>query len=72
MNTRRNFLKTTGLATAALGLGLPSLSFARQNAALPFKISLAEWSVNSLLFSKKLDHLDFALEAKKHGIFAVE
>jgi sugar phosphate isomerase/epimerase len=33
---------------------------------------LAEWSVNSLLFSKKLDHLDFALEAKKHGIFAVE
>jgi sugar phosphate isomerase/epimerase len=72
MTSRRNFLKTTGLATAALGLGLPSLSFARPGADLPFKISLAEWSVNTLLFSKKLDHLDFALTAKKHGIHAVE
>jgi len=72
MNSRRNFLKTTGLASAALGLGLPSFSFARPGADLPFKISLAEWSVNRLLFSKKLDHLDFPLEAKKHGIHAVE
>lgn len=72
MNSRRNFLKTTGLATAALGLGLPSFGFAHHPADLPFKISLAEWSVNRLLFSKQLDHLDFAFEAKKHGIFAVE
>ncbi|MEY2706092.1 MAG: hypothetical protein RL407_2154 [Bacteroidota bacterium] len=72
MNTRRDFLKTTGLATAALGLGLPQLNFAQSKADQAFKISLAEWSVNRLLFSKKLDHLDFALEAKKHGIYAVE
>jgi len=72
MNTRRDFLKTTGLATAALGLGLPQLNFAHSKADQAFKISLAEWSVNRLLFSKKLDHLDFALEAKKHGIYAVE
>jgi sugar phosphate isomerase/epimerase len=71
MTNRRNFLKTTGLATAALGLGLPQISFGRTKAE-PFKISLAEWSVNRLLFSKQLDHLDFALEAKKHGIHAVE
>ncbi len=72
MTNRRNFLKSTGLATAALGLGLPQLSFSRPKADLPFKISLAEWSVNRLLFSKQLDHLDFALEAKKNGILAVE
>lgn len=72
MTSRRNFLKTTGLATAAMGLGLPQLSFSTPKAELPFKISLAEWSVNRLLFSKQLDHLDFALEAKKHGIMAVE
>ena len=71
MTNRRNFLKTTGLATAALGLGLPQFSFGGTK-AVPFKISLAEWSVNRLLFSKQLDHLDFALEAKKHGINAVE
>lgn len=71
MTNRRNFLKTTGLATAALSLGLPHVSFARQKADT-FKISLAEWSVNRLIFGKKLDHLDFALEAKKHGINAVE
>jgi sugar phosphate isomerase/epimerase len=72
MTSRRNFLKTTGLAATALGLGLPSLSFARPAVDLPFKISLAEWSVNTLLFSKQLDHLDFALAAKKYGIDAVE
>lgn len=72
MTSRRNFLKSTGFTAAALGLGLPSLSLARPTSALPFKISLAEWSVNRLLFSKKLDHLDFALETKKYGIHAVE
>ncbi len=72
MTNRRNFLKTSGLATAALGLGLPQLSFAMAKADPPFKISLAEWSVNRLIFGDKLDHLDFPLEAKKHGIHAVE
>ncbi|KPQ19811.1 MAG: Sugar phosphate isomerase/epimerase, partial [Algoriphagus marincola HL-49] len=72
MTNRRNFLKNSTLATAALGLGLPQFSFAMKPADPPFKISLAEWSVNRLIFGKKLDHLDFPLETKKHGIHAVE
>ncbi|GAB3232539.1 hypothetical protein GCM10027454_36340 [Algoriphagus aestuariicola] len=50
---------------------MPHLSFARPKDEL-FKISLAEWSLNKMLFGKKLDHLDFAIEAKKHKIDAVE
>ncbi|MGM0943538.1 MAG: sugar phosphate isomerase/epimerase family protein [Bacteroidota bacterium] len=72
MTNRRNFLKNSTLAAAALGLGLPQFSFAMKAADPPFKISLAEWSVNRLIFGKKLDHLDFPLETKKHGIHAVE
>lgn len=71
MTSRRNFLKTTGLGTAALGLGLPAFSTGRPKADL-FKISLAEWSLQRPLFAKKMDHLDFAIEAKKHKIDAVE
>ncbi len=38
-----------------------------------FRISLAEWSFHNALFSKELDHLDFALTAKRDfGIEAVE
>ena len=72
MTNRRTFLKTSSLAATALGLGLPQLTLAKNKSDLLFKISLAEWSVNRLLFSKQLDHLDFPLEAKKHGIQAVE
>lgn len=41
--------------------------------ALFFKISLAEWSLNRVLFGGQLDHLDFPLYAKENfGIDAVE
>lgn len=70
---RREFIKTASLATLALGFFSNPLSgLANTNTALPFKISLAEWSVNRLIFQGKLDHLDFPLETKKHGIHAVE
>lgn len=72
MTNRRTFIKTAGLASAALGMGLPSLSFAERKADPIFKISLAEWSLNRSLRAGKLDHLDFALEAKKRNIDAVE
>ncbi|MEP2349250.1 MAG: twin-arginine translocation signal domain-containing protein, partial [Algoriphagus sp.] len=72
MNTRRNFLKTAGLATAAIGLGLPQLAVASKKVDPLFKISLAEWSLNRQLFSGKMDHLDFAKLTKKAGIDAVE
>ena len=40
---------------------------------MPFKISLAEWSLNRMLFSGELDHLDFCSMAKNAlGINAVE
>jgi len=70
MNQRRNFLKKSGLA--AMALGLPQMAFLMKNQDPLFKISLAEWSVNRLLFSGKMDHLDFPLMTKKHGIMAVE
>ncbi len=40
---------------------------------LPFKISLAEWSLHRTLFEKKLDHLDFSKVSKEdYGIDAIE
>lgn len=72
MNQRRNFLKKSGMAATILGLGLPKIAFSMKNQDPLFKISLAEWSVNRLLFSGQMDHLDFPLLAKKHGILAVE
>lgn len=72
MNKRREFLKTTGLASAAIGLGLPQMAFSPKNAAPAFKISLAEWSLQRPLFAKQMDHLDFAKLAKQHEIEAVE
>ncbi|MFD2200212.1 sugar phosphate isomerase/epimerase family protein [Shivajiella indica] len=72
MNQRRDFIKKSGLAIAALGLGFPSKGFPSTSKEKLFKISLAEWSVNRLIFSGKLDHLDFPLVTKQHGINAVE
>ena len=68
--SRRAFLGRSAAAIAGLGL-VPSFPvFARPADA--FKISLAEWSLNGLLFAKKMDHLDFAVHARQHGIDAIE
>jgi sugar phosphate isomerase/epimerase len=72
--TRRDFLQTT--AGLAAGAALP-LATARNLLAAdkepPFKISLAQWSLNKALFGRKLNHLDFAKTAKREfGIDAVE
>ncbi|AEL25586.1 sugar phosphate isomerase/epimerase family protein [Cyclobacterium marinum] len=72
MHNRRDFIKKTGLATAILGLGLGGQAISMAPRKELFKISLAQWSVNRLLFNKKMDNLDFAVLAKKHGISAVE
>lgn len=72
---RREFLRSSLTAAAAVGLAGPlasGLSAADDKAPL-FKISLAEWSLHKALFGKQLDHLDFALSAKRdYGIEAVE
>lgn len=70
--SRREFIKTTGLASAGLGLGL-NTDMLKENSKDPiFKISLAEWSINRSLFAGKIDHLDFPVLSRKHGIEAVE
>lgn len=70
MKNRREFLKTVGLASAALSFGLPAFAAKPQDEL--FKISLAEWSLQRILFAGRMDHLDFAKLAKKNGIDAVE
>ena len=70
-STRRNFLKTTAAATAALSM--PSnLATAAEDKPL-FDISIAQWSLHKALFAKKLDNVDFAKTAKEEfGINAIE
>lgn len=70
--SRRNFVKTSTVASIGLSLPLSPLTPQPPMDTPLFKISLAEWSLNRSLFKKNLDHLDFAIKAKKHGITAVE
>jgi sugar phosphate isomerase/epimerase len=70
---RRDFLRLSGGASAALGLAALGLDGALGAAAEPlYKISLAEWSINKPLFGGKMQHLDFAKIAKSVGIDAIE
>ena len=70
--SRRTFVKTSSVATIGLSIPLTIPQTPIQMQAPLFEISLAEWSLNRSLFKKKMDHLDFAIMAKKHGISAVE
>lgn len=73
-SNRRSFLKAFA-ATAASSLFPAGVGLAQEK-KLPFKISLAEWSLNKRIFKRAgaepLDHLDFAKTAKSLGIEAVE
>ena len=70
---RRTLAASAAIGTASL---LPeSLLLANRRSVdeLPFRISLAEWSLHKTLFDGKLDHLDFAKTAKvEFGIEGVE
>ena len=72
--SRRDFLKTSVGASAALGAASLGLAPATTRAAQTplYKISLAEWSINQSLRSGKMQHLDFAKIAKSCGIDAIE
>ncbi len=64
---RRTFLLQAAAATTSLPVLL------RQPAALPFRISLAQWSFHKALFARQMDHLDFARVARRdYGIDAIE
>ncbi|MEO2089198.1 MAG: sugar phosphate isomerase/epimerase family protein, partial [Gemmataceae bacterium] len=68
---RRSFLKAAS-AGAAVALA-PRLFAADDKKAVPFKISLAQWSLHKAFFGKKLDPLKFAEIAKKeYDIAGVE
>lgn len=71
MNSRRDFLRTLGIATAGLALA-PNLElFAGKKKW--FDISLAQWSLHKTLFKGDLKNIDFPeLSAKKFGIYGVE
>lgn len=71
---RRKFLKQSTQLAASFGLtGLVGKKSVGADKKSLFKISLAEWSLHRALFSKQLDHLDFAKVAKNdYGINAVE
>lgn len=68
--SRRHFLAASAAGSLALTAGT---SWAADKKDPPFKISLAEWSLHKALFSKKIDHLDYARIAKEElGIDGVE
>lgn len=69
---RRSFIKNTVVTATGLSLALKANAKNVQSKEPIFKISLAEWSLNKSLFAKKMDHLDFAPQARAHGIEAVE
>ena len=70
--TRRHFLS---LATTAFAASISGVARAADKKE-PFKISLAEWSLNKRMFKRNgaepLDHLDFAKTARSFGIDGVE
>ncbi len=69
MPSRRQFLQSA--VAAATAAAIPRT--AAKEAAAVFKISLAGWSLHNAFFGKQLDHLDFAVIAKRdYGIEAVE
>ena len=84
---RRTFLSLSAGMVGCLYLRTPSLVSGKAekmqekeqknqyDEKLPFKISLAQWSLNKRLFGKQkpiLDNLDFAKEARSFGIEAIE
>jgi sugar phosphate isomerase/epimerase len=72
---RRTFLGAAAvgtMATAAARAPAAGAAPATGTRPLPFKISLAQWSLHKALQGKKVDHLDFAKIANGLGIDAVE
>lgn len=70
---RREFIKAATVAAAGMEMiaAVPFSSVIRQQA--PFKISLAEWSLNRVLRAKEITNLDFPVKAANdYDIYGVE
>lgn len=72
MLTRRDFLKTASVATAAIGA--PDVSFTQPAPQKGrFAISLAEWSLHKALFARTITNLDFPrLAREEFGVAGLE
>lgn len=69
---RRQFLQTAA-ATAAAMATVPRWAFAGESKVVPFKISLAEWSLHKAIHGGELTNLDFARVSKdEFGIDGIE
>ena len=72
MANRRDFLAVAATIGAAAVTSTRTV-LAGSPAALPFRISLAEWSLHKALFAKQMTNLDFPVVARKEfGIDVVE
>ena len=72
-NSRRQFLTNASLSLGAFSGILPHFPQLSHAAEKPlFKISLAQWTLVKELRSKKIDNLQFAEIAAKHGIEGLE
>ncbi len=74
-SSRRQFLFQSAVAASAIAVASPRFFPVAHAAAaeLPFKISLAEWSLHKALKAGEIDNLDFAKIAKEEfGIEAIE
>jgi L-ribulose-5-phosphate 3-epimerase len=74
-STRRSFLQSTA-ALGALSLAQPLMPLAAAEKKEPFKISLAQWSLNKRFLKRPgaepLDNLEFAKIARSCGIEGLE
>ncbi|QDV77442.1 sugar phosphate isomerase/epimerase family protein [Botrimarina mediterranea] len=69
---RRQFLQTAA-ATAAVAATLPRWAFAGEKKVVPYRISLAEWSLHKAIRGGELTNLDFARVSKEEfGIDGIE
>lgn len=72
---RRGFLKKGAVLTAGLmssGLAMSRATKMLLESDMFFKISLAQWSFHKAIFSKELEHLDFAAKTRSLGIDGIE
>jgi sugar phosphate isomerase/epimerase len=75
MNRRKFLALSAGTAAGLTLVGCSSFQAILPGKKVPFKISLAQWSLHRRLFGRaepKLDNLDFAKEARTFGFDAVE
>jgi len=69
---RRTFVKLSAVAVGSAALPFDLMSAAAKSRTEPFKISLAEWSLNKTLGAGKMTNLDFPRVAKDLGIDCIE